>query len=605
MSLLHELAAQLGEYHELFSAERYLKPAGLRLLSPPGMMLYYFRKSRSWAVEVPVATEAEAERLAVRIRGQLVGKRSLTASDPFLHDRPLFVIYQHGIVRNEAEAPAPRGPSAADQKHKLLYRAKDVFGERGAQLTGGAGDYRLRISPAKREWKGIFSPSTVQAATLDELAERLEEVIAKAEALRGGHTPNARQQSLTPNARVFIDKGWLIQSQEIVDELGNRLVDKRGEPYFAILEFQVFDETGAPAERSYRGEGLVDPPRIVLGDAHRDTQLLEGTVARQASSESWQRYLGYKSALLPKRPLTEKKERELLAVASAAFLDGYRDGMRDRRERGVQREPQSNFEPNDAYSPFQERLPGGRAAGMRPEDFDPVQLEIGTQHELEHTDDWALAQEIAMDHLAEDDQYYAGEKVRPNAVPGSMARNGAREIADALPVPGGATRFQCLAVVKLARLNGVAPLAAFTRQEIARLRGFVDFAKSYPNRVRPSDRRDVEYPGWVRFFQGPDGASVELTAAGWGAINAANEYLAQSEHTPNGGYYVWVLDRHGEPMSSEGPHGPHDLQGAKTYARIAATNGEHDRVVSRGVTPSAASFEIVRRYRAGTGERVI
>lgn len=55
-------------------------------------------------------------------------------------------------------------------------------------------------------------------------------------------------------------------------------------------------------------------------------------------------------------------------------------------------------------------VPGGDADNMRPEDFDPEALAIGTQHELEHTNDIALAQEIAMDHLAEDPNYYTDPK---------------------------------------------------------------------------------------------------------------------------------------------------------------------------------------------------
>jgi len=35
-----------------------------------------------------------------------------------------------------------------------------------------------------------------------------------------------------------------------------------------------------------------------------------------------------------------------------------------------------------------------------------MQLAIGTKHELEHTRSRAVAQEIAMDHLAEDPDYY-------------------------------------------------------------------------------------------------------------------------------------------------------------------------------------------------------
>jgi hypothetical protein len=51
-------------------------------------------------------------------------------------------------------------------------------------------------------------------------------------------------------------------------------------------------------------------------------------------------------------------------------------------------------------------LPGGLADKRKPEEFDQEQLAIGTQHELEHTNDRDLAQEIAMDHLTEDPDYY-------------------------------------------------------------------------------------------------------------------------------------------------------------------------------------------------------
>jgi hypothetical protein len=62
------------------------------------------------------------------------------------------------------------------------------------------------------------------------------------------------------------------------------------------------------------------------------------------------------------------------------------------------------------YNPFKyDQLHGGAADAKRPEDFDPDALAIGTQHELEHTDDPELAREIAMDHLTEDPHYYDEE----------------------------------------------------------------------------------------------------------------------------------------------------------------------------------------------------
>ena len=44
--------------------------------------------------------------------------------------------------------------------------------------------------------------------------------------------------------------------------------------------------------------------------------------------------------------------------------------------------------------------------GKKPEDFDKEQLDAGTKVEMEHTDDPAKAQQIAMDHLTEDPKYY-------------------------------------------------------------------------------------------------------------------------------------------------------------------------------------------------------
>jgi hypothetical protein len=71
---------------------------------------------------------------------------------------------------------------------------------------------------------------------------------------------------------------------------------------------------------------------------------------------------------------------------------------RDRRLRGI-----GAIASRDAY---RERIPGGRAAGRHPRQFDPRELARGTEVELEHTYDRGIAREIAMDHLAEDPRYY-------------------------------------------------------------------------------------------------------------------------------------------------------------------------------------------------------
>lgn len=51
------------------------------------------------------------------------------------------------------------------------------------------------------------------------------------------------------------------------------------------------------------------------------------------------------------------------------------------------------------------RLPGGLAENRYP-DIDPEEWVIGTEVELEHSNDIVLAAEIALDHISEDPEYY-------------------------------------------------------------------------------------------------------------------------------------------------------------------------------------------------------
>lgn len=53
-----------------------------------------------------------------------------------------------------------------------------------------------------------------------------------------------------------------------------------------------------------------------------------------------------------------------------------------------------------------DKIPGGLADNKTPADFNKAQLAKGIEVELEHVNDRALAQEIAMDHLVEDPEYY-------------------------------------------------------------------------------------------------------------------------------------------------------------------------------------------------------
>jgi hypothetical protein len=59
------------------------------------------------------------------------------------------------------------------------------------------------------------------------------------------------------------------------------------------------------------------------------------------------------------------------------------------------------------FKKFQnDTLEGGKGDDLEEDDVDPRQLEMGLQVEMEHTRSKKIAKEIALDHLAEDPEYY-------------------------------------------------------------------------------------------------------------------------------------------------------------------------------------------------------
>jgi hypothetical protein len=92
-----------------------------------------------------------------------------------------------------------------------------------------------------------------------------------------------------------------------------------------------------------------------------------------------------------------------------------------------------------------------------------------------------------------------------------------------------------------------------------------------------------------------------------GAVRAGGRSIqrkALGEVAANPGrYYVWAMTKtRSGKTTMEGPWGPYPFQNARTYARIAATEGEMDRVVTEGADP--ATLTIKRIYEAGTGSHL-
>ena len=55
---------------------------------------------------------------------------------------------------------------------------------------------------------------------------------------------------------------------------------------------------------------------------------------------------------------------------------------------------------------WKDKIPGGRADGKKPSDYNKKSVEKGKKIEYEHTNDPSTAKEITIDHLEEFPKYY-------------------------------------------------------------------------------------------------------------------------------------------------------------------------------------------------------
>lgn len=94
-----------------------------------------------------------------------------------------------------------------------------------------------------------------------------------------------------------------------------------------------------------------------------------------------------------KYPNAEKRIVEDPYGDKSIIIKNWRSIMRELIEKGLRQEGYAATNPR-------------RSEGMSPSNFDQEQLKVGREHETEHTDSPDEAMKIAMDHLAEDPDYY-------------------------------------------------------------------------------------------------------------------------------------------------------------------------------------------------------
>lgn len=180
-SPMHDVENLLGEMPQTLAAQRLVKDEGLRGVDPA---VKHFFKSKAWAITTHARSAEEAAKIGKRVQSKLVSKRSLSASDPYMHDLDLYVVYDGGFVKleNEPKVEKVKAPGKRDVRDDILRKGKSVLGESGFKIGGREGAYHMRLIPALKKFKGKFSETSVSASTLEELDAKLDTVIEK---LRG------------------------------------------------------------------------------------------------------------------------------------------------------------------------------------------------------------------------------------------------------------------------------------------------------------------------------------------------------------------------------------------------------------------------------------
>jgi hypothetical protein len=111
-------------------------------------------------------------------------------------------------------------------------------------------------------------------------------------------------------------------------------------------------------------------------------------------------------------PAKKKKDKKEEIVKENDDAVGFESPVQEPEEEGAEEGAEeegvqgADFEAIASMDHWVDRLGGGFADGRHPAEFDTDQIIKGINVELEHTDCPYTACEIAMDHLAEIDDYY-------------------------------------------------------------------------------------------------------------------------------------------------------------------------------------------------------
>ena len=208
---------EVGSYASALPADRFLKTQSVVRLV--GGKIHHIGPNKAWFVYVdkPVS---EAQKIGRRVYRSLRGPRSLTASDPYLHKKPLWVGTNDGeatLIENPSPHTVDQG-RGVNKKDLLIRRGKDIFGARGFSISGSRSrGYTMTLVPYLKKWRGVFGKTSVFAQTIDELEEKLEEALS----MLGGVGNKAASLSHQRVAGRYLDQNLMKEFKYLMKSKGN------------------------------------------------------------------------------------------------------------------------------------------------------------------------------------------------------------------------------------------------------------------------------------------------------------------------------------------------------------------------------------------------
>jgi predicted GNAT family acetyltransferase len=331
-------------------------------------------------------------------------------NQPFQHAHPRF------MARMDENKALASGPLPRDPKEKTNYRAEAGVGQM-VDVKALEGDDRKQVHDDSISSKGKIGSKDKHYSNF-----KTNEKLAASENTK----PNLKK-TLTAGSPVgapsTLSGGSALQVEQLSTDLKKPFKSKKQRRFAHANPEKFGGKKGIKEWESKTPDSIPEVAKGESGDWQKEGYKISHNHHGNSLKVHAHDKAGNKVGSLTVFPTNDDrltannasvdKEHRRKGLASAMYehsekvYDKKFDPKSTKKE-GRVRTPEGNAlwnQPNRKFGKS-ERIKGGLADKKKPSDFDKKKLKAGAKVESEHTSDKKVAQEIAMDHLTEDKNYY-------------------------------------------------------------------------------------------------------------------------------------------------------------------------------------------------------